>query len=155
MNPMDTEQIMDSIRERIPDTENGWDIVRFEDIPVSDCDGASVNTGKFDRVSLEKSVSEAGSLSTIPYYRPIPGSRIKALFKKIIRKLIRFCVEPVAQDATNFNLATASSLRAMRRFTLEQSAADQQRDAEMEELRRRVEVLEAALAAARQEKAEK
>ena len=40
MNPMDTEQIMDSIRERIPDTENGWNLVRFEDIPVSDCDGA-------------------------------------------------------------------------------------------------------------------
>lgn len=143
MNGIDTEVIMENIRAQLPEEEESWAAVRFEDIPVDAAAAAeSDGTGAFDKDDFEKNVVAAAESWPVPYYRELPDGKVKGFFKRVVRKLIRFCVEPIAQDVANFQQAVSRALGALRRFVSEQSARERRYEEEIAQLRSEVKELE-------------
>lgn len=148
MNEINVEKIMDEIRAQIPGQEEGWAALRFEDIPVADV-GESGPEKPFDKRELDKSLALASGREQLAFFRPLPDGRVKGLAKRVVRKLIRFCVEPICLDASAFHQAVLSALQNLRRFVGEMLMQNKRRDAELsllraevEELRRRIDELE-------------
>jgi len=148
MNEINVEKIMDEIRAQIPGQEEGWAALRFEDIPMAD---VAENGGEktFDRRELDKSLAAASGREQLAFFRSIPGGRVKGLAKRAVRKLIRFCVEPICLDASAFHQSVLSALQNLRRFVGEMLTQNKRRDAEIallraevKELRRRIDELE-------------
>ena len=84
--------------------------------------------------SLEENIQKLEVAKTVLVYRKLsskgPFGGIKTLFKKVIRKIIKFYIEPIATDQNNYNDITTECLQDM--FL------------DMEVLRWRVKELEAA-----------
>lgn len=142
MNEINVEKIMEEIRARIPHEEVA-EAPRFEDIPV--VNGGEEAGGAFVRQELEKSISELSGSWEVSFFRPLSGG-VKGLFKRVVRKLIRFCVEPIAQEATAFHKGVLRALQSFRRFVAESTAQNKRRDEEIDELRAQVEQLRTRLA---------
>ena len=142
MENMDMEKIMEDIRASLPDSEEGWARIRFEVIPVDAAASAEESgTGHFDQEEFDKNAIRAGETWPVPYYRDIPGGKVKVFFKRVVRKLIRFCVDPITQDVTAFQQAVSRCLTSLRRYISEQFAAQRRQEAELDQLRRQVEEL--------------
>ena len=148
MNEINVEKIMDEIRAQIPRQEEDWAQLRFEDIPVAD----ETETGRekpFDKRELDKCVAAASGKEQLAFFRPLPDGRVKGFAKRVVRKLIRFCVEPICLDASAFHQSVMGVLQSLRRFVGEMLAQQKRRDAEVallraevEELRRRLDEVE-------------
>lgn len=138
MEEINVEKIMEEIRAGIPVQEDGWAALRFEDIPVENGSEEALGEGSFDQREFEKCVSAASGGWQVNFFRPIPGGRVKGFFKRVVRKLIRFCLEPICIEVTAFNKAVLHSLQSLRRFVKETLAQNKRRDAELALLRREV-----------------
>lgn len=136
---------MEELRASLPDTEEGWQNVRFEDIPIdASATGADAGTGRFDRDDFERNAIRAAEHQNVPYYRdPLPGNRLVVFVKKVFRKLIRSIVEPITQDCTAFQQAAGRCLSSLRRYISEQLTQQRKQEAELASLRRQVEELSA------------
>ena len=140
MNEINVEKIMDEIRRQIPAEEAGWEKLRFEDIPVENGCGAE-SEGAFDRREFDHEVKSLAAQSTVSYFHPIPGGKLKRFVKRVLRKLIRFCVEPICEEVAAFQKRVVSSLQHMRRFVGRYNADCLRREEELEELRAEVALL--------------
>ncbi|MBE6970006.1 MAG: hypothetical protein E7442_07830 [Ruminococcaceae bacterium] len=144
MNEINVEKIMNEIRAQIPEQESGWAALRFEDIPMENS-GEEVSAAAFDKRDFEKSVTALAASEQVEYFRPIPGGKVKSFTKRIVRKLIRFCVEPICQEVSAFHGLLLRAFQELRRFVAETAAQNRRRDAELELLRRETEELRARL----------
>lgn len=143
MNGIDTEVIMENIRAQLPEEGESWAAVRFEDIPVDASAAAEGDGGgRFDQEDFEKNVIRAAESWPVPYYRELPDGKVKGFFKRVVRKLIRFCVEPIAQDVAAFQQAVSRALGALRRYVTERTAAERRYEEELTRLRDQVKELE-------------
>lgn len=148
VNGIDVEKIMDEIRSRIPETEEKWAELKFEDIPVDPAAGGWESTaGYFDFGRFEESVAQTTELWPVPYYREIEGAKWTVFPKKVIRKLIRFCVEPITQSVMNFHRAVMRALSSLRHFVADQNEWQSRQEEENLQLRRQIEELEERIAA--------
>ena len=148
MNEINVEKIMDEIRAQIPQQEEGWEELRFEDIPVT-AEGEEAREKPFDKREMDKSLAAASGKEQLAFFRPMPDGSVKGFAKRVVRKLIRFCVEPICLDASAFHQSVMGVLQSLRRFVGEMLAQNKRRDAEMallraevEELRRKIDELE-------------
>ena len=148
MNDINVEKIMDEIRARLPQQEEDWKALRFEDIPVAG-EGEDCREKPFDKRELDKSLAAASGKEQLAFFRPMPDGRVKGFAKRVVRKLIRFCVEPICLDASAFHQSVMGVLQSLRRFVGEMLAQNKRRDAEIallraevEELRRKIDELE-------------
>ena len=141
-------QIMEDIRAALPTQEEDWRTLRFEDIPVDTTESLEQNeSAPFDQTDFDLNVGGALASWQIAFFRPLPDRGIKKLFKRVVRKLIRFCLEPVTQDCTEFNGSVARSLGLLRRYMRERAAVERRYENEIARLRRRTAELEERLAA--------
>ena len=148
MDEVNVEKIMEEIREELPAQEERWAKIRFEEIPWDGEAGLPAQSGQggpFSMERLEEETDRSIQCCGIAFFRPLPGG-VKGLFKRAVRKLIRFCVEPIAQEVSRFHIAAASALDSIRHFVREQRKNDRRRDEELAGLRQRVAELEERLA---------
>lgn len=146
INGINAVRIMEEIRSTIPVREEGWKAFRFEDIPVDSTEALGQDSSAdFDRNEFDQNVGFALAGWQIPFFRPLPDGPIKKFIKRVIRKLVRFVLDPITQDCTNFNGAVARSFGLLRRYMRERDAAEKQYEAEIARLNRRVQELEARL----------
>jgi len=141
MNEINIEKIMDEIRAQIPEQEEGWAELRFEDVPVEN--GTEGLGGAFDKRELDRGVMALSACTEVEFFRPVPGGSVKSFVKRVLRKLIRFCIEPICQDISRFHRASASALRELRRFVTATGAAHRRQEEELALLRAEVETLRA------------
>lgn len=148
MNDINVERIMEEIRAQIPAQDADWAALRFEDVPMESA-GEEVSEAVFDKRDFEKSVSALGAMEQVEFFHPIPGGRVKSFAKRLVRKLIRFCVEPICQEVTAFHAGLLRAFQELRRFVADSVAQNKRREAEIallrsqvEELRSRIEELE-------------
>lgn len=146
MDGIDVSKIMEEVRASIPEREEDWQRLRFEDIPI-DASAGTVESGEgsFDREEFDRAAVQVSESWNAPFFRDIPGGRVKVFFKRVVRKLIRFCLEPITQDVTGFQHAVARCMAGLRRFMGEQLGAERRHEAEIAALQTRVEELEARL----------
>ena len=112
MGTVDIENIMDEIRSDIVSKGYKSDDVIFSEIPVA----VSYN-GLIHSMDLEGSVRLLSARSNVQPYRELKSSGIlgsvKVFSKKVIRKIMKFYVEPVVYDQNAFNETAAECFKDM------------------------------------------
>lgn len=146
MENVDVEKIMEEIRGTIPSAEEKWKSVRFSDIPVdASADFMGGGSGTFDVAELEQGVKRAAEHNTVPYFYPIEGAPYTIPAKKLVRKLIRACVEPICRFVTVFQNAVSRALCQLVNFVHLQQSENKALKNELVTLRRQMKELEARL----------
>ena len=116
------EDIMAEIKQKIKDQGLTADMLSFEDVP-------------YIKTAQGGSASEALDYITSHYYiqpyKELQGNGIKVFFKKVLRKLMKFYVEPVVFEQNDFN---ANAVTVMKSLS----------ESKSEDLSSRVETLELA-----------
>lgn len=98
MEKINIEEIMEEIRKEIKEKGYTNDLLSFEDVVES-------NSGN---KTLEEYYDILNATWNIPAYRMLSGGkgpigRLKVFVKKVLRKIMKFYVEPIASEQTEFN----------------------------------------------------
>ena len=101
------ELIMQEIKAGIKEKGYTNDLLSFNDIVV---DTSTMNVSKFDKISFNEEIYTVNHTWNVQAYRVINGSKIALFFKKVMRKMVYFFVEPIVLEQDGFN---ASIVRLM------------------------------------------
>jgi len=104
---IDIELIMQEIKADIKEKGYTNDLLSFNDIVV---DTSTMNVSKFDKISFNEEIYTVNHTWNVQAYRVINGSKIALFFKKVMRKMVYFFVEPIVLEQDGFN---ASIVRLM------------------------------------------
>jgi len=110
-NTINIEEIMAEIKRGIREKGLTADMLSFEDVPYEKPVDMTSGT------SVEESDEALRYLNTHYYiqpYKELGGNPLKVFFKKVIRKLTKFYVEPVVFEQNEFNANTAKVLNTIR-----------------------------------------
>lgn len=115
MENINIEKIMQEIRDEI--TEKGYtnDMLSFNDIIL---DGSDLTVSKFDKVRFNEELYSLNHFWDVKAYRSVEhGNSIKSkiitFIRKIIRKSIKFYIEPINADQNTFNAVTVKLFNLM------------------------------------------
>ena len=137
MTEINVEKIMREIRADMA-AEEARTEPGFEEIAVDGIDLSQIGESAADCLALERNLAAMTVGWQVNFFRPIPGNRIKVFCKRVVRKLIRFCVEPIALEASHFNRMVQSSMADLRILVVELFGLNRRREEELAELRREV-----------------
>jgi len=119
-----------------------------EDIPAFSCVNSSFTDGDtaFDMDAFQRNLEEINDMSRIQANRPLTSDRKSAgslivFFKKVIRKLTRFYVEPIVEDQNNFNYSVVRYLDSLNAYVLMQDACNRELKEENKKLKAQIEEL--------------
>ena len=103
-NSINIEQIMADIKNEIREKGLTPDMLSFEDIP-------------YKKTAQGGSPAEALDYVTAHYYvqpnKEFKGNRLKTFFKRAVRRIMRFYVEPIVMEQNDFNANTATIIKAI------------------------------------------
>lgn len=98
------EEIMAEIKQKIKEQGLTADMLSFEDVP-------------YKKNAQSGSASEALDYISTHYYiqpyKELQGNGIKVFFKKVIRKLMKFYVEPVVFEQNDFNANAVTVIKSL------------------------------------------
>ncbi len=120
-NTINIEEIMAEIKRGIREKGLTADMLSFEDVPYEKPVDMTSGT------SVEESDEALRYLNTHYYiqpYKELGGNPLKVFFKKVIRKLTKFYVEPVVFEQNEFNANTAKVLNTIRNSVGDAAAPD-------------------------------
>ena len=123
MNELNVERIMEEIRSEIKEKGYTNDMLSFSDVLPGEI---GVNVEKFERVRFNEELFNLNTIWNVNPNRPIEkkaGIKGKCItiFKKIIRKCIRFYLSPIVQEQDSFN-AVSVRLFNMLNLYMEENA---------------------------------
>ena len=153
-NNINIEEIMSQIKREIKEKHLTADMLSFEDVPYEK--PTDMSSGS----SLEDCDSALTYMNTHYYiqpYKELQGNPLKVFFKKVIRKLTKFYVEPVVFDQNDFNANTTKALNSLRSAVNTGSESSDMNDRlqvlelAQKELTKRIDSLERENAALREE----
>lgn len=143
MGEINVEEIMKEIRREIAERGEEQEQIPFDEIPVM---GASAAAGggrePFQPAFFDKNVALLNQSWEICAYRPLSGNPIKVFFKRVLRKLIKFYIEPITRDETDFNSFTVRSMNSVAAYIAEQQKRDAETGHEIDFLKKQVKLLE-------------
>ena len=103
-NSINVEQIMADIKREIKEKGLTSDMLSFEDIP-------------YKKTAQGGSPAEALDYVTAHYYvqpyQELTGNPVKVFFKKALRRLMRFYIEPIVMEQNDLNANTATVIKAI------------------------------------------
>lgn len=117
MEKIDVEKIMEEIREDIRIKGYTNDMLSFNDVIVEPQIG--INTG-FDKVKFNEELYELNNYWNIASNHVFTGNKIVFLIKKIIRKCIRFHINPIIDEQNRFNAAVVRSTNLLNQYITQQ-----------------------------------
>ncbi|MBE6864565.1 MAG: hypothetical protein E7495_08435 [Ruminococcus flavefaciens] len=153
-NNINVEEIMSQIKREIKKKNLTADMLSFEDVPYEK--PTDMSSGS----SLEDCDSALTYMNTHYYiqpYKELQGNPLKVFFKKVIRKLTKFYVEPVVFEQNDFNANTTKALNSLRSAVNTGSESSDMNDRlqvlelAQKELTKRIDSLERENAALREE----
>ncbi len=117
---LNIEDIMSEIRAEIREKGLTGDALSFADIP---CDANPRNRSEqFDPDLLQKDISYVSDNFHLFTENPISGGGIGRFFKKVMRKMMRFYIEPIADDQSALNANTAQALQQLELYIRDSQA---------------------------------
>ena len=128
-NNINIEEIMADIRKKIKDEDLTADMLSFEDVPYKK--PVQVKAGTLE--AADESLRYLNTRYYIQPYKQLQGNPVKVFIKKVLRKMIKFYIEPVVFEQNDFNANTVVVLN-----TLRENAASP----DMSELRERLDMLQ-------------
>ncbi len=125
------EEIMQGIRQDIKDKGLNADMLSFEDVPYRKTEDAVAGSA-MDAEELHNAMVYLNAHYNVQPYKPLTGNPVAVFVKKVIRKLVKFYIEPIAADQNQFNANVVRVLNAQTQAVHPETA----------ELMKRLEVLE-------------
>ncbi len=123
------EEIMQNIRKEIKEKGLSSDMLSFEDVPYQKPDAAVNGAGSEE---VKNSLVYLNGHYNVQPYKPLGGNPLFVLIKKVLRKLMKFYIEPIVNDQNNFNANVVRVLNAQQNTPAPDT----------DELMKRLEVLE-------------
>lgn len=111
MQEINIEEIMQEIRAEIKEKGYKESDLSFQDIAIPKED--TVLLTEYNENELKNCLHSANAYTRVDYYRPIEGNGIKAVGKKLVRKLIKPVVYHLCVSQETFNANTAKTLNQM------------------------------------------
>lgn len=110
MIKIDVEAIMADIRKNIE--ERGYEDtdLKFADIEVQNKEGLELLTEVFQIDNLSQWIVRMDETKNVACWRPLAGNPVKVFFKKLIRKCVKFYVEPIVEEQNRYNHYTVSAM---------------------------------------------
>lgn len=114
---LNIEDIMSEIRADIKEKGISGDMLSFADIP---CDANPRNPAQqYDSDQLRKNISYVSDYFALSTENELEGGAFSKLIKKIVRKLARFYVEPIADEQSALNANTAQALQQLELYIMD------------------------------------
>lgn len=135
-NEIDIKSIMSQIKQDIKDKGLSADMLSFEDIPfkkASDVYGTSLD-------SAEEAMCCLNSHYYVQPYKNLSGNPVKVFVRKVIRKLVKFYVEPVVFEQNNLNANTVKVLN----YLVESASENENNKTDVQKLSQQIEAMEIA-----------
>lgn len=114
---IDVSEIMEQIRTEIKEKGYSSDMLSFADV-TNDAD-SDTSGERFDADMLRANVQYISTHHRVDPYRPLAGNPIAVFFKKVIRKLVSFYVEPYAAEQSSLNANIAQAQQQTEMYILE------------------------------------
>lgn len=133
---VNVEEIMQEIRKNIEKRGYTEKELRFADVKPEQVDGIECLDDFFELDNFRNTVVKMNVIRHVQCWRPITGNKLIVVCKKIIRKLVKFYVEPIVEDQDRFNFCTVSAMSQ-----LYAKIQDEQNN-KVEELEKRIQELE-------------
>ena len=124
---INVESIMKEIKKEIEVKGYTNDLLSFDDVVV---DVGAMNVNKFDKIKFNEDNHEW----EVNPYRPLQGNKVTVFFKKVIRKLVYFFVEPIVMAQDGFNASIVRMMNQMNCYI-------EEKDKEIAELKKEIEQL--------------
>ena len=121
MSELNVEKIMEEIRKEIKEKGYTNDILSFSDVTS---ENAEVKAETFDYVRFNEELFNLNAIWNVSPNQPIERKRglkgiCVTIFKKFIRKCIRFYLSPIVLQQDSFNATTVRMLNMMNLFVEE------------------------------------
>ncbi|MGB4090448.1 MAG: hypothetical protein WBK46_00725 [Ruminococcus flavefaciens] len=104
-NNINIEEIMSDIKREIKEKGLTGDMLSFEDVPYKKTPQAGG--------SVSEALDFLNSNYNVQPYKELKGNPLKVVFKKIIRKLMKFYIEPTVNDQNNVNSSIVTVLNGL------------------------------------------
>jgi len=142
MESINIDNVMEEIRREVQKKPAYKEPVTFEEIPLlSQAENAAMMGEKYDGALLRRNVDDMGAHYAVPYYRPLTGKG--AFFKRVLRRLLCFLLRPAMEEITSFQSLTAVSLNDIFNYIRDQEAENQRKTRKIEALEAQIAALEA------------
>lgn len=135
ISPINIEEIMQQIRNEIVESGYTDDMLSFDDVELDD---GNFQFDTFNKEDFNKEVYDLNHRWNIQTYRNLGSGGIVGFIKKVVRKMIRFYVDPVVEDQNQFNADLVKTMNLM-------SCYIQEQDATIAILKNRIQKLEEAV----------
>ena len=115
MEQINIEEIMQEIQTQIQKRGYVRSELKFEDVQVETGTG-EVHEQIDDYFELDQfglTVDHMKHTRKVRCWRMLDGSRLSVFFKKMIRKMIKFYVEPIIDEQNQFNFYTTSAMEVV------------------------------------------
>lgn len=143
MENINVEEIMEEIRAQIKERGYTKKDLRFADIHVDTTEGTECLDEYFELGNFKNTIVKMDGKRNVQCWRLIAGNKFKSFFKKIIRKMTKFYVEPIVEDQNKFNFYTVSAMSQLyAKFEEEQDFKVAQMQQRIEQLEERCKQLE-------------
>lgn len=121
---IDIKKIMSEIRADIEDKKIAEILIDFESVPMPFTTKVVVGSDTFDLQALDSNISYLNNNYLVQAYRPLKSRPVIGRFiifvKKVLRKSIKFYIEPIVNDQNEINASIVRSLNEIRAFIEEQ-----------------------------------
>lgn len=114
-NNINIEEIMADIKREIKEKGLSSDMLSFEDVPYRKTPQAGG--------SVSEALEYLNSGYNVQPYKELNGNPLKVFFKKVIRKLTKFYIEPAVADQNSINSNIVTVLNALAENSPEKAIA--------------------------------
>lgn len=136
MEPVNVEEIMGEIRAQIAERGYTKNELRFADVTPEMPENMEDIDEYFELQNFASTVDKMDDRRTIQCWRILDGNKLVVVFKKIIRKLIKFYVEPIVKEQNQFNFYTTSAMAQLC------ARLEDEQTARLDEMQKRIDELE-------------
>jgi len=133
------ESIMQEIKAEIKEKGYTNDLLSFNDIVI---DTSGMNASQFDKIAFNEEIYTVNHTWNVQAYRVLSGSRFALFYKKVIRKIVYFFVEPIVLEQDGFNASVVRLMNQMNCYVDETRDQNEALKKQVEELTEKIKQFE-------------
>lgn len=147
MQEINIEEIMNEIRADIAAKGYTRDTLSFDDVVLDD---DCMKCNQFDKIEFSQELYVLNHNWEVKAYRQFENNRgivgkLRNFFKKIIRKTVKFYIEPIVTDQNRYNASTTRSMNLLECYINEQNVEILELGNQIQEMESRMSKLEREL----------
>ena len=139
---VNTEEIMNQIRENIKTRDYSDLDLNFDDVNVAGVSRGELDDLKFDENAFADEIAAVNTFYGVNYYEPLDGSGLKLACKKFIRKFMKPVAAPLIARQNLYNNASAKSLSQIYAYIRDKEAENKALRDKVDSLEKRIAELE-------------